>query len=64
MKALALLAVVSLVAGAAPARPKLLGTTDVAVARDGSLLVGDISNRVLRLRGNRLTRVATIRFPV
>ena len=37
---------------------------DVAVARDGSLLFGDISNRVLRLRGGRLTRVATIGFPV
>ena len=64
MRALALLAVASLVAGAAPAKPTLRGTTDVAVARDGSLLFGDISNRVLRLRGKHLQRVATIRFPV
>ena len=64
MKTLAIVALVSLVAGTAPAKPKLRGTTDVAVARDGSLLVGDISNRVLRLRGKRLSVIATIKFPV
>jgi sugar lactone lactonase YvrE len=64
VKIVALLIAASLAIGAAPAKPKLRGTTDLAVARDGSLLVGDISNRVLRLRGGRLTRVATIGFPV
>jgi streptogramin lyase len=64
VRLLALLVAASLAAGAAPAKPKLRGTTDVAVARDGSLLIGDISNRVLRLRAGRLTRVATIGFPV
>ena len=64
MRLLALVVAGSLAADAAPAKPVLRGTTDVAVARDGSLLVGDSSNRVLRLRGRRLTRAATIRFPV
>ena len=47
MKLVALLVAASLTAGAAPAKPKLRGTTDVAIARDGSLLIGDISNRVI-----------------
>ena len=64
MKLLALLAVVSLVTAAAPAKPMLRGTMDVAVARDGSLLIGDVSDRVFRFRGKKLTVAASIRFPV
>ena len=51
-------------APAKPAEPQLRGSMDVAVAADGSLLIGDNSNRVFRLRGRKLTVVASIRFPV
>ena len=64
MKLLALLAVALLATAAAPAKPKLRGTMDVAVARDGSLLIGDVSDRVFWLRGKKLTVAASIRFPV
>jgi len=37
---------------------------DVAVANDGSLLIGDASDRVFRFRRGRLTVAATIKFPV
>jgi streptogramin lyase len=65
VRLLVLLAVVPLVVAAAPAKkPRLEGTMDVAVARDGSLVIGDNSNRVFRLRRGRLTVAASIRFPV
>ena len=64
MKLIALLAVVVLATAAAPAKPKLRGTMDVTVARDGSLLIADVSDRVFRLRGKKLTVAASIRFPV
>ena len=64
MKLIALLAVALLTTAAAPAKPKLRGTMDVAVARDGSLLIADVSDRVFRLRGKKLTVAASIRFPV
>jgi glucose/arabinose dehydrogenase len=43
---------------------RLHGTYDVAVAPDGSLLIGDSSNRVLRYRNGTLEVVARLRFPV
>ena len=64
MKLIALLAVALLTTAAAPAKPKLRGTMDVAVARDGSLLIADVSDRVFRLRGKKLTVAASIQFPV
>ena len=42
----------------------LHGTYDVAVAPDGSLLIGDSSNRVLRYRNGTLEVLARLRFPV
>jgi glucose/arabinose dehydrogenase len=45
--------------------PRLRGTYDVIVDRDGTLLVGDASNRVLRVfPGGLLMVVARLRFPV
>jgi serine/threonine-protein kinase len=64
VKLLAVLALVALLPNAAPAKPKLRGTLDVAVARDGSLLIGDISDRVFRFRAKKLAVAAAIRFPV
>jgi hypothetical protein len=64
VKLIALLAVALLTTAAAPTKPKLKGTMDVAVARDGSLLIADVSDRVFRLRGKKLTVAASIRFPV
>jgi sugar lactone lactonase YvrE len=43
---------------------RLHGTYDVAVAPDGSLLIGDSSNRVLRYRNGTLEVLARLRFPV
>jgi sugar lactone lactonase YvrE len=45
-------------------KPRLRGTMDVAVARDGSLVIGDVSDRVFRWRAKKLTVAASIRFPV
>jgi streptogramin lyase len=64
VRPLVVIAVVSLVTAAAPAKPKLRGTMDVAVARDGSLLIADVSDRIFRFRGKKLTVAASIRFPV
>jgi sugar lactone lactonase YvrE len=45
--------------------PLLQGTYDVVVDRDGTLLVGDASNRVLKVfPGGLLMVVARLRFPV
>jgi sugar lactone lactonase YvrE len=45
--------------------PRLQGTYDVVVDRDGTLLVGDASNRVLKVfPGGLLMVVARLRFPV
>lgn len=43
---------------------RLHGTYDVAVAPDGSLLIGDSSNRVLRYRNGTLEVLARLPFPV
>jgi glucose/arabinose dehydrogenase len=43
---------------------RLHGTYDVAVAADGSLLIGDSSNRVFRYRNGTLEVLARLRFPV
>jgi NHL repeat len=51
--------------GTLTVRPiRLRGTYDVAIAPDGSLLIGDSSNRVLRYRNGALELVARLRFPV
>lgn len=51
--------------GTLTVRPvRLHGTYDVAVAPDGSLLIGDASNRVLRYRRGMLEVIARLRFPV
>jgi hypothetical protein len=64
VRLLVVIAVVSLATAAAPAKPKLRGTMDVAVARDGSLLIADVSDRVFRFRGKKLTVAASIRAVV
>jgi streptogramin lyase len=44
---------------------RLTAAGDVAVDRDGSLVVADVrGNQVLRLTGERLTRLARLEFPV
>jgi streptogramin lyase len=60
---LVLAAALALGAGGA-AKPRLSGVFDVAVAPDGSVLIGDRSDRILRFRGGRLTVAARIGFPV
>ena len=69
MRAVAFALVAAVVLAAAPAakkppRPRRTGAMDVAVDRDGSLLIGDQSDRVLRFRRGRLTVAARIVFPV
>src|SRR5918996_2253252 len=69
MRAVAFALVAALVLAAAPAAkkapsPRLSGAMDVAVDRDGSLLIGDQSDRVLRFRRGRLAVAARVVFPV
>jgi serine/threonine protein kinase, bacterial len=69
MRAVAFALVAALVLAAAPAakkapQPRLRGAMDVAVDRDGSLLIGDQSDRVLRFRRGRLSVAAKVVFPV
>jgi DNA-binding beta-propeller fold protein YncE len=49
---------------AAAPKPLLHETFDVAVEPRGTLLVSDVSNRVFRVRGRKLTVVARAGFPV
>ena len=66
MRAVAVVVAAAVLAGAASgaARPRLVGAMDVAIANDGSLLIGDQSDRVLRFRRGRLTVAARVKFPV
>jgi DNA-binding beta-propeller fold protein YncE len=57
LRTLAVLVVAAVLSGAA-AKPRLIGAFDVVVEPSGTLLVADMSNRVYRARGRRLTVVA------